>query len=84
MSSQVRVLVAPMISKELTSTKVGKGLLEKGGPEMQKNFDLMAKKGSFSAGSVMIVDAPSSLGCSKIFFIECLPWDGVSGRSVQV
>ncbi|XP_072232558.1 uncharacterized protein [Leuresthes tenuis] len=80
---QVRVLVAPMISKELTSTKIGKGLLKKGGPEMQKNFELMAKKGSFSAGSVMIVDAPSSLGCSKIFFIECLPWDGVTGLSVQ-
>ncbi|KAE8279190.1 Poly [ADP-ribose] polymerase 14 [Larimichthys crocea] len=29
------------------------------------------------------VDAPSSLGCSKLFFIECLPWDGVRGQSVQ-
>ncbi|KAM4537581.1 uncharacterized protein PAE49_021870 [Odontesthes bonariensis] len=80
---QVRVLVAPMISKELTSTKIGKGLLKKGGPEMQKNFELMAKKAASSPGSVMVVDAPSSLGCSKIFFIECRPWDGVRGRSVQ-
>ncbi|KAE8279183.1 Poly [ADP-ribose] polymerase 15 [Larimichthys crocea] len=33
--------------------------------------------------STKLVDAPSSLGCSKLFFIECLPWDGVRGQSVQ-
>ncbi|XP_054863750.1 uncharacterized protein LOC111580214 isoform X2 [Amphiprion ocellaris] len=81
---QVNVLVAPMISRELTSTKIGKCLLSKGGSRMQNKFDLVARKCSLTAGNVMQVDAPTSLGCSKIFFIECLPWDGVRGRSMEV
>ncbi|XP_041840898.1 uncharacterized protein LOC121639623 isoform X2 [Melanotaenia boesemani] len=80
---KVNVLVAPMIYKKLTSTKIGKGLNKKGGSAMQSNFDLVAGTWTCSAGNVMIVDAPPCLGCSKIFFIECLPWDGVSGHSVQ-
>ncbi|GAA6215978.1 uncharacterized protein LOC108903094 [Lates japonicus] len=79
---QVNVLVAPMINKKLTSTKIGKCLKEVGSA-MEKNFDQMAKKWSLSSDYVMQVDAPPSLGCSKIFFIECLPWDGVRGKSKQ-
>ncbi|XP_047458528.1 uncharacterized protein LOC125018563 [Mugil cephalus] len=80
---QVNVLVAPMISKYLTSTKIGKCLLKKAGSAMQINFDLVSGKTSTNAGNVIEVDAPPSLGCSKIFFIECLPWDGVGGQSIQ-
>lgn len=72
-----------MINKKLTSTKIGKCLKEVGSA-MEKNFDQMAKKWSLSSDCVMQVDAPPSLGCSKIFFIECLPWDGVRGKSKQV
>ncbi|GLD53862.1 poly [ADP-ribose] [Lates japonicus] len=79
---EVNVLVAPMINKKLTSTKIGKCLKEVGSA-MEKNFDQMAKKWSLSSDYVMQVDAPPSLGCSKIFFIECLPWDGVRGKSKQ-
>ncbi|XP_008284617.1 uncharacterized protein LOC103360591 [Stegastes partitus] len=81
---QVHVLVAPMVSRKLTSTKIGKCLLSKGRSKFQNNFDKVAGKWTLTAGNVMQLDAPSSLGCSKIFFIECLPWDGVRGRSMQV
>ncbi|KAK2862989.1 hypothetical protein Q5P01_002522 [Channa striata] len=80
---QVNVLVAPMINTKLTSTKIGKCLLRKAGDTMQKNFDQMAGKGTLFPGNLMEVHSPQSLGCSRIFFIECLPWDGVRGRSIQ-
>lgn len=73
-----------MVSKKLTSTKVGKCLLKKAGNQLQKVFHLIARKWTLSAGNVMVVDAPPALSCSKIFFIECLPWDGVDGLSMQV
>ncbi|XP_039462646.1 uncharacterized protein LOC120436202 [Oreochromis aureus] len=80
---QVNVVVAPMVSKKLTSTKVGKCLLKKAGNPLQKVFDLIARRWTLSAGNVMVVDAPPALSCSKIFFIECLQWDGVDGLSMQ-
>ncbi|XP_055358534.1 protein mono-ADP-ribosyltransferase PARP15-like [Betta splendens] len=80
---QVNVLVAPIINRKLTSTKIGKSLLRKGGQIMERNFNSMAEKANFSPGDVMQVNAPSSVGCSKIFFIECLPWDGVMCRSMK-
>ncbi|XP_055358541.1 protein mono-ADP-ribosyltransferase PARP14-like isoform X2 [Betta splendens] len=82
---KVNVLVAPMLNKNLTSTKIGKCLSVKvvAGTTIRNNFHLMAAKCTLQPGDVMQVDAPTSLGCSKIFFIECLPWDGVRGQSVQ-
>ena len=73
-----------MLNKQLTSTKVGTSLLNKGGNAVQSKFDSMAVNRTLGPGDVLQVDGPPSLGCSKIFFIECLPWDGVRGNSVQV
>ncbi|XP_062416809.1 uncharacterized protein LOC134124424 [Pungitius pungitius] len=81
---QVNALVVPMLNRKLTSTKIGKSLLTKAGNEIQWRFDSMAASGVLHPGDVLQVDAPPSLGCSKLFFLECLPWDGVSGSSVQV
>lgn len=73
-----------MLNKKLTSTKIGKHLSRKAGEIMKRNFDQMAAKCTIGPGDVLQLDGPSSLGCSKLLFIECLPWDGVRGRSVQV
>ncbi|XP_053272439.1 uncharacterized protein LOC128430415 [Pleuronectes platessa] len=80
---QVNVLVVPMLHKQLTSTKVGKNLLTKAGSTMQSNFDAAAAKCTINPGDVLQVAGPPSLSCNKLFFIECLPWDGVRGRSEQ-
>ena len=82
MFPQVDVFVAPMLNKNLTSTKVGNALLRKGGSSVTSAFDSVHC--TVAPGDVMQVLGPSSLGCSKIFFIECLCWDGVRGNSVQV
>ncbi|KAI3375716.1 hypothetical protein L3Q82_004024 [Scortum barcoo] len=80
---QVKVLVVPMLNKQLNSTKIGKCLLKRAGKAIKSMFDLVAANSSLVPGDVLQVDAPPSLGCSKLFFIECLPWDGVRGQSVQ-
>ena len=82
--SQVNVLVAPMINGQLASMKIGSGILKKAGNAINSKFDSAAANRTFAPGDVLQVDAPPSLGCSKLFFIECLPWDGVRGQSVQV
>ncbi|XP_054457974.1 protein mono-ADP-ribosyltransferase PARP14-like [Anoplopoma fimbria] len=81
---QVDVLVVPMLNSQLTSTKIGKSLLSKAGNALKSKFASVAANGSLSPGDVLQVAAPPSLGCSMLFFIECSPWDGVRGRSVQV
>lgn len=78
------MLVVPMLNRQLTSTKIGKCLLNEAGNAIKSKFDLMAANRTLAPGDVLQVDAPPSLGCSKLFFIECLPWDGVRGQSVQV
>ncbi|XP_028997192.1 uncharacterized protein LOC114849673 isoform X2 [Betta splendens] len=80
---KVNVLVVPMLNKNLTSTKIGKCLCSKAGDMIKFDFILAAAYHTLQPGDVMQVDAPPSLGCSKIFFIECLPWDGVRGQSEQ-
>ncbi|XP_029943869.1 protein mono-ADP-ribosyltransferase PARP14-like [Salarias fasciatus] len=80
---QVNVLVVPMVNKQLTSTQIGECLLKKAGNALKSNFDSLALNRSFAPGDILQVDGPPSLGCSKIFFIECLPWDGARGASVQ-
>ncbi|KAM8746728.1 protein mono-ADP-ribosyltransferase PARP14-like [Acanthopagrus schlegelii] len=80
---QVNVLVAPMINRQLNSTEIGKCLLKKAGNAINSKFYLKTANRTFAPGDVLQVDAPPSLGCSKLFFIECSPWDGVSGWSVQ-
>ncbi|XP_069028357.1 protein mono-ADP-ribosyltransferase PARP14-like isoform X1 [Embiotoca jacksoni] len=80
---QVNVLVAPMVNKQLTSTNIGASLSKKAGHTLKAKFVTAAATGTFVPRDVLQVDAPPSLGCSKIFFIECLPWDGVRGRSMQ-
>ncbi|KAI3375719.1 hypothetical protein L3Q82_004023 [Scortum barcoo] len=77
---QVNVLVVPMLNGQLNSTKIGKCLLGKAGNATKSMF---AANSSLVPGDVLQVDAPPSLGCSKLFFIECLPWDGVRGWSIQ-
>ncbi|KAK9524874.1 hypothetical protein VZT92_017238 [Zoarces viviparus] len=81
---QVNVLVVPMLNGQLTSTKIGECLLSKVGNAFKSKFDSMAANGILVPGDVLQVGAPPSLGCTKLFFVECLPWDGVRGRSVQV
>ena len=73
-----------MINRRLDSTKIGKCLLKKAGNAINSKFYLNTANRTFAPGDVLQVDAPPSLGCSKLFFIECSPWDGVSGLSVQV
>ncbi|CAN9509302.1 unnamed protein product [Ophioblennius macclurei] len=80
---QVNVLVVPMVNKQLTSTQVGIFLLRKAGNVLKSTFDSLAPNNTVAPGDVLQVDGPPTLGCSKIFFIECLPWDGVRGTSVQ-
>ncbi|KAM9426844.1 protein mono-ADP-ribosyltransferase PARP14-like [Pholidichthys leucotaenia] len=81
---QVNALVAPMLNHKLTSTKIGSGLLNKAGNTLKSKFqESLATNSIIHPGEILQVHAPPSLGCSKIFFIECLPWDGVRGPSVQ-
>ncbi|XP_029943877.1 protein mono-ADP-ribosyltransferase PARP14-like isoform X2 [Salarias fasciatus] len=80
---QVNVLVVPMVNIRLTSTKIGNCLLKKAGNALKSKFDSLALNCRLAPGDILQVDGPPSLGCSKIFFIECLPWDGVGGMSVQ-
>ncbi|KAJ4949537.1 hypothetical protein JOQ06_021048 [Pogonophryne albipinna] len=82
--AQANVLVVPMINKNLTSTKIGNSLFQKAGNAIKSKFDSVAAIiCNVAPGDVLQVDAPQSLGCSKLFFIECLPWDGVRGQSVK-
>ncbi|XP_043953298.1 protein mono-ADP-ribosyltransferase PARP14 [Gambusia affinis] len=80
---QVNVLVVPTHGKQLSSTNIGKSLLRKGGDIVKSKFDLLSANSSLIPGDVLEVSASASLGCSKIFCIECLAWDGVGGRGVQ-
>jgi len=73
-----------MLNKNLTSTSLGNSLFQKAGNAIKSKFDSVAANGTVAPGDVLQVDAPPSLGCSKLFFIECLPWDGVRGQSVKV
>ncbi|XP_039900940.1 protein mono-ADP-ribosyltransferase PARP14-like isoform X2 [Simochromis diagramma] len=82
-NEQVDVLVVPMLNKQLTSTNIGNSLLAKAGNILKLKFDSVLASCALAPGDVQLVHAPPSLGCSKIFFIECLPWDGVRGKSVQ-
>ncbi|XP_029381987.1 protein mono-ADP-ribosyltransferase PARP14-like isoform X2 [Echeneis naucrates] len=79
---KVNAMVAPMINKKLTSTNIGKSLLSKAGNLLQSNFNAAAGS-AVSPGAVIQVTGPPSLGLTKLFFIECLPWDGATGQSVQ-
>ncbi|CAK6978810.1 protein mono-ADP-ribosyltransferase PARP14-like [Scomber scombrus] len=80
---QVDVLVVPILNRKLTATKIGECLLNKAGNAINSKFESVAANCTLRPGDVLQVDGPPSLGCSKIFFIECLPWDGVGGQSVQ-
>nr|XP_015801932.2 protein mono-ADP-ribosyltransferase PARP14 isoform X1 [Nothobranchius furzeri] len=80
---QVNVLVAPMLNQQLASTNIGTCLLQKGGSIIQSNFNSKAAICTLVPGDILEVDASSSLRCSKIFFIECMPWDGFTEGSVQ-
>lgn len=73
-----------MLNKQLMSTNIGKCLMNKTKNAIRSKFDSMAASCTIAPGGVLQVDAPSTLGCSKLFFIECLPWDGVGGQSVKV
>ncbi|XP_070849888.1 protein mono-ADP-ribosyltransferase PARP14-like [Chaetodon trifascialis] len=80
---QVDVLVVPLLNRNLNSTKIAQCLLSKAGNAIKFKFCLMAANCTLAPGDVLQVDAPPTLGCSKVFFIECLPWDGVRGQGAQ-
>ncbi|XP_056614438.1 protein mono-ADP-ribosyltransferase PARP14-like [Triplophysa dalaica] len=70
---QADVFVAPMIKSQLTSTMVGSCLLKKGGQPFQTNFNNAKGQSTLTPGDVLEVDGTLTLGCSKVFFIECVP-----------
>ncbi|TSN12215.1 Poly [ADP-ribose] polymerase 14 [Bagarius yarrelli] len=70
---QTDVLVAPMLNANLTSTNVGKALLNKAGQQLRNNFNAAKRGSTIMPGNVLEVDG-TSLGCKKVFFIECVPW----------
>ncbi|MCI4377156.1 hypothetical protein PGIGA_G00200530, partial [Pangasianodon gigas] len=72
---QADVLVAPMLNTNLTSTNVGKSLLNKAGQQFKSNFDAAKGRCRITPGDVLEVDG-APLGCNKVFFIECVPWIG--------
>lgn len=79
----------PLVEVNIESSDIGKSLLDKAGNKGEKKsfkslFDKVALSFTFNPGDILQVDAPAFLNCSKLFFIKCLPWDGVSGPSVQV
>ncbi|XP_036072612.1 protein mono-ADP-ribosyltransferase PARP14-like isoform X2 [Oryzias melastigma] len=80
---QGNIFVAPVVKNQLNSNNISKSLLRKGGSILQSQFDATAANRVLNPGEVLQVPGPPSLGCSKIFFIECSPWDGVGGQSVQ-
>ncbi|XP_066536455.1 protein mono-ADP-ribosyltransferase PARP14-like [Hoplias malabaricus] len=77
---KVDVLVAPMLKSALDATKVGMSLLDKGGQQLKSNFNAAKGKRKLSPGDVLEVDG-TPLGCSKVFFIECVPWNGSTDDS---
>ncbi|XP_056090726.1 protein mono-ADP-ribosyltransferase PARP14-like [Rhinichthys klamathensis goyatoka] len=70
---QADVFVAPMIKTNMTSTLIGSSLLKKAGQQLQTNFNNAQGKRTLTHGDVLEVDATPALGCSKVFFIECVP-----------
>ncbi|XP_029931581.1 uncharacterized protein LOC115376229 [Myripristis murdjan] len=80
---QVDVLVVPIIKAQLKSTNIGISLLNKAGNTLKSTFDVMMGGRNFTPGDVLQVDGPRSLSCSKIFFVECLPWDGSRAQSAK-
>ncbi|XP_060795064.1 protein mono-ADP-ribosyltransferase PARP14-like [Neoarius graeffei] len=72
---QADVFVVPMLNANLSSTKVGKSLLNKAGQQFKNNFDAAKGRCRITPGDVLEVDG-TPLGCKKVFFIECVPWTG--------
>ncbi|XDV19030.1 hypothetical protein PO909_024606 [Leuciscus waleckii] len=70
---QADVFVAPMIKTNMTSTLIGSSLLKKPGQQLQTNFNNSKGKRTLTPGDVLEVDATPALGCSKVFFVECVP-----------
>ncbi|RXN18966.1 poly [ADP-ribose] polymerase 14-like protein [Labeo rohita] len=70
---QAEVFVAPMIQTNMTSTLIGSSLLNKGGQQLQNNFNNAKGNHTLKPGEVLEVNATPALGCSKVFFIECAP-----------
>lgn len=73
-----------MLNTQPTSTKIGSCVMKKAGRTMTANFNLLAGRRNLSAGEVLQVDGTQSLIASKVFFIECLLWDGARGESLKV
>ncbi|KTF74240.1 hypothetical protein cypCar_00047926, partial [Cyprinus carpio] len=70
---QADVFVAPMIQTNMTSTLIGSSLLNKAGRQLQNNFNSAKRNHTLKPGEVLEVDGTQALGCSKVFFIECVP-----------
>lgn len=87
--TQADVLVIPLVKDKISSTDIGKSLLEKAGNKKEKQslnflFDKTALRFTFNPGDILQIDAPAFLNCTKLFFVKCVPWDGVGGQGVQV
>ncbi|XP_062372730.1 protein mono-ADP-ribosyltransferase PARP14-like [Sardina pilchardus] len=79
---QVDVLVAPMVKANLLSMKIGQALAKTGGDRLKRNFSQSVRsQRNIEPGDILQVDGTSTLGCQKIIFVECLPWDAASGGS---
>ncbi|XP_051574797.1 protein mono-ADP-ribosyltransferase PARP15-like isoform X3 [Myxocyprinus asiaticus] len=80
---QADVFVAPMIKMNLTSTMVGLCLLQKAGQQLQSHFNSAKGQRTLTPGDVLEVNGTPTLGCSKIFFMECVPKGGKKDNSGQ-
>ncbi|KAL2079253.1 hypothetical protein ACEWY4_024997 [Coilia grayii] len=79
---QVDVMVAPMVGRNMTSTRIGGIFAQKAGNRLQQNFDRSQKcQSSLKPGDVLEVDGTPTIGCQKILFIECSRWDALKGNS---
>lgn len=67
------MFVAPMIQTNMTSTLIGSSLLNKAGQQLQNNFNNAKGNHTLKPGEVLEVDGTQTLGCSKVFFMECAP-----------
>ncbi|KAG5261066.1 hypothetical protein AALO_G00299610 [Alosa alosa] len=79
---QVDVLVAPMVKANLLSLKIGQALAKTGGDQLKRNFSQSIRfQKNVEPGDIFQVEGTSTLGCQKIIFVECLPWNATSGSS---
>ncbi|KAL2079249.1 hypothetical protein ACEWY4_024993 [Coilia grayii] len=79
---QVDVLVAPMVKANLLSLSIGQALVNAGGQSFKHAFSQALRlHNAVHPGDILQVEGGAALRCQKVFFLECLPWDGSLGNS---